>query len=274
MSNLSLMLRDLIEYVSNPFPWHLAPMGYVREVRMTGRRASEIGAAWDSHLEHTRKAVIESAKLCQSPTRVVVVGAGNLLDVPLDVLTDRFDEVVLADIFHAKDTRRRVQQMSNVTLIDADVTGAARAVFDAARRQDVRSLPTSAPPVLDVGPIDLIVSVNLLSQLAVIPSSFLQGHCPGIAPEKLSAFARNLIETHLAWLSQTADQVCLVTDIVRIEQFSNGSETRKNIVEEVSLPRPDHVWDWQIAPMGSIYPDRDVYHEVQAYLNYRPSVRI
>ncbi|MEM9269343.1 MAG: hypothetical protein AAGA78_10450, partial [Pseudomonadota bacterium] len=64
MSNLVAMLFDLFEYVSRPFPWHLAPMGYVREIRMTGRRARSSGAAWGSHLYATRRLIEESAELC------------------------------------------------------------------------------------------------------------------------------------------------------------------------------------------------------------------
>lgn len=270
MSNSAVMLFDLIEFVSNPFPWHLAPMGYVSEVRKTAQRARETGDAWDSHLAQTRSFIEQSAGLCPNRRRVVVVGSGNLLDVPLDCLADMFADVVLLDIFHTRETRRRVRQKGNVTLLDADVTGVAREVFDAARRRDLQSLPKSMPPALDVETTDLIVSVNLLSQLAVIPNSFLQGRCPGIAPETLSAFARHLIQAHLAWLSRRATHVCLITDVERIERFANGTMIRKSILEGTMLPPPDRTWDWQIAPRSRVFPDCDVQHRVHAYLDYRP----
>lgn len=263
------MIADLIEYAANPFPWHLAPMGYVREVRMTGQRARETGTAWNDHLVATRGVIEESAGMCRKRKRVVVLGAGNLLDVPLDTLAKTFEDVVLLDIFHPRTTRKLVRQKRNVTLIDCDVTGVSRQVFDAARRRDVKDLPTSVPPTLNFDAVDLIVSVNLLSQLAVIPASYMKGHCPNISADELSAFSRNLIEAHLAWLSADAEQVCLVTDVSRVERFSDGRVTRKEIVQGVPLPRPDKTWDWQIAPKGSIYRDRDVYHHVQAYTDYR-----
>ena len=263
------MFLDLLEYVSNPFPWHLAPMGYVREVRMTGRRAVETSGAWDRHLTFTRDAIRQSARHCQSRTRVVVVGAGNLLDVPLEVLTDMFDEVVLLDIIHPRATRKRALRSANIVLLDADVTGVARDVFEAVRRRDIRDLPRSTPPELGFDRIDLIVSVNLLSQLAVIPSGFIQGHFPAMGQERLAAFGKNLIEAHLTWLTQSADRVCLVTDVTRVEHFLDGSVLTKDIVEGVRLPRPDKTWDWHIAPQGSVYADRNVHHRVQAHGDFR-----
>ncbi|MEM6466616.1 MAG: hypothetical protein AAF679_08940, partial [Pseudomonadota bacterium] len=110
---------------------------------------------------------------------------------------------------------------------------------------------------------------NILSQLAVIPSGFLRGHCPKIEPERLATFARHLIETHLAWLSQSADQVCLVTDVARFERFSDGRLIQKDILEGVALPKPDRSWDWHIAPKGHVYRDRDVHHQVHGYLDFQ-----
>ncbi|MEM6390500.1 MAG: hypothetical protein AAF825_11730 [Pseudomonadota bacterium] len=266
------MFRDLIEYVRNPYPWHLAPMGYVREVTMTGKRGASEAHAWDSHLASTR-AAIEACLPDPGAGRggaAMIIGAGNLLDIPLEALSASFEDVALVDIFHPRFNRARIRGQGNIRLVQADVTGVSRAVFDAARRRRVATLPKPAPPNLSPRRVDLIVSVNLLSQLSVIPCAYLQAHCPGIPPARLDAFARELRQSHLDWLGQSAHRVCLVSDVTRIERFTDGREIRKDIVAGVNLPAPDLAWDWHIAPLGGVYRDRDVTHRVQAHLDYRP----
>lgn len=263
------MLLDLVEYARAPYPWHLAPMGYVREARLIATRARQLEPAWRSHLQATRQNIEASIDLCRQHNTVVVVGSGTLLDIPIDALRRTFGKVVLLDIIQSRATRRICKQWSNVELLTLDATGVAQPVYAAARQNDVTILPKSTPPTLKGQPVDLIISANLLSQLSVIPRSFLQGHCPQIAPARLSAFSRDLVEAHLHWLTQSATHVCLISDVVRIEE-ANGAAIQTNIVENVDLPAPDEVWDWHIAPKGSVYRDRGVTHRVHAYRDFRP----
>jgi len=56
------------------------------------------------HLNHSRQLILKAAELAlaghsdDSPKRVLVIGAGNCLDIPLKELTDMFDDVYLLDI--------------------------------------------------------------------------------------------------------------------------------------------------------------------------------
>ena len=263
------MLLDLLEFARNPYPWHLAPMGYVREARLIARRGRELAPAWREHLENTRTTIEQSIDQCKSHGTVCIVGSGNLLDVPIETLSQAFSKVLLLDIVHMQKTREAARPYANVELVAADVTGVSKAVFDRARRKDVSVLPKSMPPNIGTGPIDLIISVNLLSQLSVIPCNFLTGHSPTIPPSRLSAFGRDLIETHLSWLTQVAGHVCLVTDVLRIEKYSDGAMVTKDIIEGKVLPTPDKTWSWQIAPIGSVFKDFGVTHLVHAHRNFR-----
>lgn len=264
-----MMLFDLVDFARNPYPLHLAPMGYVKEARWMARRARQLEPAWRDHLQATRQTIEESVHLCAEHGTVVVAGSGALSDVPIDLLCDAFDKVILLDIFHTRATRRAARTRPNVELIAVDVTGVAKPVFAVARRRNGGVLPKSIPPVLNTRPVDLIVSVNLLSQLAVLPCAFLKGHCPAIPAARLNTFARDLIDTHLQWLVQSAERVCLVADVCRREEMLHGAVIRKNIVADVDLPPPDKTWDWRIAPQGSVYGDRSVSHRVCAYRDFR-----
>ena len=150
--------------------------------RPQARRARQLEAALRDHLQATRQSIEESAHLCAAHGTVVVAGSGALSDVPIDALCDAFDNVIQLDSFHTRATRRAVSTRPNVELVVLDVTGVAKPVFAEARGRNVSVLPKSIPPALEVRPVDLMVSVNLLSQLAVRPCAFLKGHCPAIPP--------------------------------------------------------------------------------------------
>lgn len=263
------MLRDLLELDRNPYPWHLSVMGYVREVSGIGDRARALASAWREHLDRTQGAISASVELSRGRGSVLVVGSGNLLDVPLDCLCASFDRVVLLDILHFRQVRKAVSGRGNVELLSADVTGVAHAVYRAARSRDVSVLPKSVPPDLDGRQFDLIVSVNILSQLGVTPCRYLKARCPAIPPKRLHMLSRDLIETHLQWILHRAPQSCLISDVVRIEHFTGGPLVETDIVEGVVLPEPDESWDWQIAPLNSVYPDREVVHRVHAFHDLR-----
>ena len=263
------MLRDLLEFVRNPYPWHLAAMGYVREVSGIADRARALAPAWREHLDRTRRAISTSAEASRGRGSVLVDGSGNLLDVPLDCLCARFGRVVLLDIVHSRQVRKAVSDRSNVELLSADVTGVAHAVYRAARSRDVSVLPRSVPPDLDGRQFDLIISVNILSQLGVTPCRYLKAHCPAIPPKRLHMLSRDLIETHLAWIRGRAPQSCLITDVRRAEHVTGGTSVETDILEGLALPEPDETWDWQIAPLNSVYPDREVVHCVHAFHDLR-----
>jgi len=83
---------DFVEQVS---------AGWVREML---ERESYYFQVQGGHLNHSRNLILKAAELTleghkdDSPKRVLVIGAGNCLDIPLKELTDMFDEVYLLDL--------------------------------------------------------------------------------------------------------------------------------------------------------------------------------
>ncbi len=81
-------------------------------------------AGWNKHLERTRKFISDSFAHTEAES-VAVLGSGWLLDVPLDHLIQRFRKVYLVDIHHPIQIRKKTAGMSQVELIEADLTGGA-----------------------------------------------------------------------------------------------------------------------------------------------------
>lgn len=262
------MIQDLIEYLRAPYPWHLAPMGYVRELSGLARRAEQCADAWRPHLEATRRHIEAAVQGCKGQGTVLVVGSGLLLDVPIYMLSDRFRRVVLADIFHARQVRRVARDLANVELLQADITGVVEPAYDYARRRQTGPLPRGRPGLPNGEAFDAIVSVNLLSQLAPMPRQYIKAHRPAVPPKALHEFSKRIVEQHLAWLRRLRGQTVLIADYQREEQRNDGIMTCSNILEGIRLPEADASWAWDIAPLGSVYRDIEVRHRVAAYWDF------
>ena len=262
------MFRDLIEYLRAPYPWHLAPMGYLRELDGIGRRERQCAESWEPHLSATRRVVLQAAEACPPGGRALVVGSGLLLDVPLDALCRHFDEVILADIVQPQAVRGLLKGNDKVSLERVDITGIAKPVYDVVRNRKPGALPRAKVTLFHDRQIDFVASVNLLSQLSVIPCQYLRTGLPGLPPGQVTDFAKDLVKAHLRWLSGFAGRVALVTDHTRIEEGPEGTIEQRSIVEGVALPEGGARWTWDIAPRGSVFADLAVRHEVVGYADF------
>ena len=121
-------------------------------------------SAWEPHCERSRQIVLAATQRCERRRKAVILGSGWLLDVPLAELCSSFNEVVLVDLLPPLATRWRTRRYRSVSLLAADVSGTAQAVWQAV--EDRSSLPRSVPDLF-IGDeeVDLVVSLNLLSQL-------------------------------------------------------------------------------------------------------------
>lgn len=267
------MLRDIVEILRSPAPLHLGPMGYLRELAGIARRAEECREEWQPHLARTREVIEHAALGCRRRDSVLVTGSGLLLDVPVEMLARTFRRVVLVDIHHGRGTRRAVRRLANVELMALDVTGVVRACYRFSRTGCHGPLPEGRPPAIGGAPFDLAVSVNLVSQLAVMPRRYVLGHCPAFPPDSLKTFARELISSHIDWLSRHGDRVCLITDIERREEHSDGRKVVVDLLEGFRLGEPEETWTWFIAPQGKVFRDRAVRHHVAAWRDYPSAFR-
>jgi hypothetical protein len=115
---------------------------------------------------------------------------------------------------------------------------------------------------LDDDQTDLIVSLNILSQLPILPSVFLEEHLQ-INQDDIQKMSMTMIECHLDYLSSFSGTVCLITDIEREIFDSSGKIIRKfSALNDVSFPWQSQTWIWEIAPLGEESLDYSVRHRV------------
>lgn len=262
------MFMDLWRYATAPFPWYLAPMGYVRESTGLVRRGGHSRAAWREHLEKSKALILEAASRCARKDKALILGSGLLHDIPMAELSGQFREVVLVDILHLREARSQARGFANVRLVPLDVTGVAKAVYDLARGGRPARLPDSVPDFfLDDG-FDFVASLNMLSQLPVVPGTFAGPRIPKLAREDVVRFSRRLVEHHLDWLCSFSGAVSLITDLDRLECDGATVLRRKDCLWGVELPAGGRTWLWDIAPRPVVDPRFDVRHRVIAFADF------
>lgn len=255
------MLHEVFTYLTTPCPGHVRRLRYLYEVIAMRSRHRRHRAAWRPHLENSRAFVLAAAQRCEGRDSVAVYGAGLLLDVPLAELAVRFRRVHLLDIVFLDQARRQARRHGNVTLVEHDATNLVEALDRAVRGGDGRlPEPSPAPPEC-VRDADLVVSLNLLSQLWGLPRAYAAANLDDLEDEQLDAWCGRIVAAHLALLRSLACPVCLVADHAYAKRDRTGAVVETgSTVHGLPLPEPEAAWTWDLAPVGE--SDRAVSTEL------------
>ncbi len=226
-------------------------MDYLAEAKAMKKRYLRNRASWQPHLEKTREFVLSAAEKCRNRSKVVVLGAGLLLDLPLEELSKMFQEVALLDIVFLPQANRKSKAYGNVRVIQHDVTNMAAKLHENIHH-GVQELSQASPAISEVDEnTGLVVSLNILSQLWVMPRAYALAKMPGLDEEAVDDWCRQIVESQYAYLTSLRCDLCLVADHEFVKRNREGSVvSRGSSVYGLALPKPDASWTWNIAPIG------------------------
>lgn len=262
------MLFDFVQGLATPAPLDHRRLGCVGDSVRTGSRSRRCRGAWAPHLEATQDVVRAAIAGTARRDTAVVLGSGRLDDVPLVDLAEAFRRVVLVDAVHPFAARLRARRHRNVAMITADLSGSFALLLS-------RALDLEAPlqPVCGDPATDLVISVNLLSQLSIRPVERLESSSGGLGrwrPEDGDRLGRTIVSRHLEALAALPSRICLVTDLDEIEEDREGRVLdRLDLLYGVALGAPDSAWTWELAPFGEIARDRRLLHRVAGFTDWR-----
>jgi len=244
-------------------------LGHLAEAIALDARAERQHFHWQTHLSHTRTAILRIAAQCPAKRCALILGSGSCHDVPLAELSHQFERVLLVDIVHLPALRARAKAFANVRWLETDLTGIAHWLDSVRGRVSAAQLATvdlPFPTVLQAQDVDFIASVNLLSQLPVKPVEYLQRQSPHLTLADLNAFAWRLLRAHVAALQQVAVPVCLITDDVqRTWNREHQLVEQSALVESLALSAAVFErWQWPVAPTGELPDGHYAAHDVVA----------
>lgn len=257
------MLSEWLTYWRTDCPPQARKLGYLRESIGIRSRYRRCRTAWQPHLENSKAALLESLNACRNFRTALVFGSGLLLDIPLAELSQRFAQVWLVDLVHLPEVHRAARRHPNVRCISHDVTGLLERLDDLAPGN--LDLP---PPqrFLDQPEFDWIASVNLLSQLPLLPLAWLRQRFPDIAENEWERWEEKLLRQHLDYLAAFGRPACLLADAEQTTIGADGEILERNDFGGLldGWGRPLSGWRWDVAPAGEITLGTARHHLVAA----------
>lgn len=219
-------------------------MGYLHEAIAMVARAKRCAQPWQQHYLECQKVIQTAIPKAANRRKVLVFGAGSLNDLPLEALATQFEQVLLVDLVFLKAARMRVAKLSNVYCIEHDVCESLAGFY---RGQ----LEVNAPQTwLQDSEIDLVISLNLITQLPLIPVRWLMRH-QGISQLQAEKIGQALIQQHLEYLQTLSGIKCLIADRQNIElNHQTGEQEDIDPWWDIQSPPVERTWHWQVAPRG------------------------
>lgn len=245
------MILEAFQYVTTqPKVAAAKEMGYLKESIAMVARAKRCKQHWGEHYQNCQNTILQSFGKLSQYRKVVIFGAGTLQDLPLDALSKQFEKVVLVDLVFLKPAYKLAQNYDNIELVEHDVTESLNWLKDGF---EVVQKPSKW---LDDEELDLVISLNLITQLPLIPVRWLMKQY-GFSETQADALGKQLIFAHMNYLKQFKARVCLIAD--REDREFDQHDIELDCFDPwwgVQSPQAEHTWSWQVVPLGEGKPNR------------------
>lgn len=234
------MIWEAWQYLTTPSSKLARQMGFLYESIAMSARAKRCHSAWQSHYQNCQLAIEHAVSTCHSKRKVLVFGAGTLQDIPLALLSEAFDQVLLFDLAITRNARQRLKSYRNIDYIEADVTESLHLLH-------AGILKVETPKAwLDDETVDLVVSLNLITQLPLLPIRWLKQKFR-ISDPQADQLGQGLIKAHLYYLQRFNARVCLIADRVDREFDLQGKKLDEfDPWWGVKSPGASRTWQWEV----------------------------
>lgn len=258
------MIWEAIRYLSTPCPQWARRLGYLKEAIGIDARYKRCKASWVPHLDNTCQVILASAARCERRRTALIAGSGLCLDLPLAELAEMFGRVVLLDAVHLPAAKKH--GLRNVEHVSLDVTGLTPMLS-----RGLNHLPdVPEPEFYHIFPdVDFVVSLNLASQLPLMPVAYLTKRGLLETDEAAAAYSQTIIDAHFRWLAGFKAVRCLVADRRWDVKGVDGRPIRQDDpLYGISLPGPDRLWTWAVAPRGELTNGQWRENLVAGYMDF------
>lgn len=225
---------------------------------------------WEKHEAHCRSFILRALELYK-PVKVTVLGSGWLLELPFAELVERTGKVCLIDIIHPPDVISQVANLSNVELVEQDVTGGLiDEVWQKTRNfsffKKLKSLENIIIP--EYKPDDdpgLVISLNILTQLESLLIDYLRKRSK-INEDEFNLFRSEIQKKHIDFLVK--HRSVLITDYEEsVTDWSGSVNTIPTLATELPQGQIREEWTWNFDKKGGDFYNSKSQFKVIALIN-------
>ncbi len=247
-------------------------LGYVSEAVAIRARYERCRDAWHDHLSASKQFIITALEHCSSRRSVLVLGAGSCLDLPLAELSRQFERVILVDAVQLAEIPEKISAYPNVTYVIHDISEINAGLLAITDPDTLRRLTSKTPSrYCDDDSIDLVISLNLLSQLPLLPMRWLRQR-RSFNNDVINQCGLDIMRAHCRYLQQFGCAKILIYDAEQKTMNAQGHCTDRLLLSQwlhnemgSVAPRQQQDWQWQLAPAGE-NGQTSTLHHVQALL--------
>jgi hypothetical protein len=204
------------------------------------------------------------------PSRITVLGSGWLMELPLAEMAERTEKISLVDIVHPPEVIEQTAGIRNVEISEQDVSGGLiEEVWNkAGKRIFFNKLPSLGTIVIpEYQPVEdpgLVISLNILTQLEVLPERLLRRKSKA-TDEDFVRLKRDIQEKHIGFLKKHMS--VLITDEAEIILKADGTHTEiKTLLAELPAGRISDSWIWDFDLMHADFNRQKSQFKVVALL--------
>lgn len=202
---------------------------------------------WNTHLEHCREFILRAADIVK-PSKISVLGSGWLMELPLAELSERVEKITLSDIVHPPEVKEQSARLGNVFLEESDLSGGliAEVWSKAGHRTFLNKLKSpdsiTIPEYFSAEDPGMVISLNLLTQLEILPEKLLRKKCSAGNTEFIR-FKQRVQESHLNFLKKYRSVI--ISDVEEIFLNADGSrEVNNTLLAQLPESRLSESWIW------------------------------
>ncbi len=222
---------------------------------------------WEPHLNNTRQFILGQVKK-NNPWKIVILGSGWWLDVPVDELHELCSEILLVDIHHPPQMVHKALKYEKIQLIEADLTGDLvfeffEAVRDFKNTGIKKSVNDFHFPLFDtIIKSGYYISLNIIDQMDILIVDYLKKHSI-YTPDELLILSRKIQEAHIGTLHK--NHGCLVGDREEITIDKDGRRAVKPVFHVTSFEgKILNDWTWEFDNSGTYNPGKKTHFNVFA----------
>lgn len=224
---------------------------------------------WIPHLKNCQDLFTDTVASLPQKKRVVVLGSAHLHEIPMHLLVDNFEQITLVDVVHPLKHHWLTKRNPRLKLVTQDLTQALQHLERLTSLEELHDLGKElAGKDIFHFEADLIVSANLLSQLALLPIDAIEKKLKReLTIDEKDQICTDFAQTHLKNLDGCTGKKLIYADREVIYKDPEGEVIyRGHYPVNFQGYKELKKWNWQLAPLGEASKKYSVEMNIEAYI--------
>jgi hypothetical protein len=242
--------------------------GFLYESIGLQARFERVKKAWLPHLKNCQDVFLKSVQSLPQKKSVVILGSAHLHEIPMHLLVQNFEEITLVDVIHPLRHHWMAKRNPRLKLITQDLSMILEDLDKLSSLDDLRHyIKELDQKELFHFKADLIVSSNILSQLALLPMKAVEKKMKReLELSEKDEISTLVTEMHLKNLKNCEGKKLIYCDRRVIYRDRQGE-----VIYEGHYPvsfqgfKKIKDWLWNLAPLKEASKDYSIEMKVEAY---------